>query len=64
MNKDTALILGMIVLIITLVILGPLATIFAVNTLFAAGWAYSFTNWFSVIWLQAVVYGIGRAAKK
>ena len=64
MNKETISIVGLILLILAAVVLGPLATIFSVNTLFATAWAYSFKNWFAVVWLQMLIYGWFKASTK
>ena len=41
-----------IALLILLIILGPLATIAALNTVFGLQIAYSFWTWLGVAWLQ------------
>lgn len=47
-------ILGLLVLIVLLIILGPLATIWAINTLFpVAAIPYTFWTWLAVIVLGA-----------
>lgn len=56
--------IALVVFVIALIILGPLATIFSVNTLFGTAWSYSFANWFSVVWLINIFYGLGRVIKK
>lgn len=40
---------GIIVLVLILALLWPLVVIWAVNTLFAMGIAYSFWNWLAVL---------------
>lgn len=35
--------------------IGPLLTIFAFKTLFAAGLSYNFATWFSITWLQILL---------
>lgn len=40
--------------------IGPLWTIFAFNTLFAAGLSYNFATWFSIAWLQTLLNVILR----
>ena len=47
-----------IVLLVTLVIvMGPLLMIWALNTLFALGIAYTFWNWLAVVVLTALFTG-------
>lgn len=62
MNSSTALIV--IFLVIAIALLGPLFILFAVNTLFGTGLAYSFANWFSVLVLKGTVVGIARQVGK
>lgn len=62
MNSPTALIV--VLLVIATVLLGPLFILFAVNTLFGTGLAYSFANWFSVLILKGTVVGIARQIGK
>lgn len=44
---------GIIIFLITWIILWPLAAIWAVNTLFGLGIAYTFWNWLAVVVLTA-----------
>jgi hypothetical protein len=47
-------ILGLVVLVVLLIVLGPLATIWAINTLFPiVAIPYTFWNWLAVIVLGA-----------
>jgi hypothetical protein len=41
---------------IALIILGPLATIWALNTLFLLSIAYTFETWLATMILQSIVY--------
>jgi uncharacterized membrane protein len=56
-----------ILLVITLVALGPLAVIWAVNTLFGAGIAYTIWTWLAVIvlsvWIQTRVGRNGKTSR-
>lgn len=52
--KDAIGVIGIIVLLIILVGLGPLVTLFALNALFQLNIAYTFVNWFAVAWLSAL----------
>ena len=63
MNKTT-LGLGLLLAILLAAALGPLLILFAVNTLFKAGLAYSFVNWFSVLVLKAITVGALRQVGK
>lgn len=52
--KNFILIVGLIVLVVLVVLVGPLLTIWAVNSLFPAlAIPYTLTNWFAVIILGA-----------
>lgn len=46
-----------LLLILGLIVVGPLITIWAVNTLFGLGIAYTFWTWLAVVWLQMVTFG-------
>jgi len=55
MKTSTAI--GLILLIVALIILGPLATIWSLNTLFGLGIAYTFWTWLAAVWLSMVTFG-------
>lgn len=40
-----------------LLVVGPLVTIWALNSLFSLNIESSFANWFAVIWLSMIVSG-------
>lgn len=75
-TKELELELGLIVqglalVIIALLLIGlfvllaffPLITIWSLNTLFATGIAYNFTNWFAVVFIQATIRGLTKSSK-
>lgn len=45
----------LVLMVVVLLVLGPLATIWALNTLFALGIAYNFWTWLAVIVLGAAI---------
>lgn len=47
---------GLALLVLALIVLGPLAVIWALNTLFSLGIAYTFWNWLAVVVLQSFVF--------
>jgi hypothetical protein len=49
--------IGLLLLIVTLIVLGPLATIWSLNTLFGLGIAYTFWTWLAAVWLSMVTFG-------
>lgn len=51
MNKIVLLVL----LIIVLIIVGPLITIWSLNTLFGLGIAYTIWTWLAMAWIGAVL---------
>lgn len=54
-------IVGLIVLYVVLVIVGPIITIWSLNTLFSLGIAYTFWTWLAVIVLGTFINSnIGR----
>jgi hypothetical protein len=59
--KMTKGIVGLIVLYVVLVIVGPIITIWSLNTLFSLGIAYTFWTWLAVIVLGTFINSnIGR----
>lgn len=46
----------LIAIILFLIIIGPIFTIAALNTLFALGIAYNIYTWFAVLWLQFLLF--------
>lgn len=54
--KTTALI-GWLLLVVAAIILGPIATIWSINTLFSLTIPYQFETWCAVVWLSMVTFG-------
>ena len=52
-----------IILVAIVIAVGPLATIFAINTLFSTGIAYNFWTWISVVILNVNIIGAIKAKK-
>jgi hypothetical protein len=48
-------IVGLVLLIAVLVLIGPFVTIWALNTLFGLGIAYTFWTWVAIVWLGLVL---------
>ena len=59
MNDTNKLVAALIIitLIIGLIILSPMFTIVALNTLFGLGIAMNFWTWLSMFWLQMLLVG-------
>ena len=55
--KETLGIVGLIILIITLIGVGPVITIWSLNTLFNMGIAYNIWTWLSTVWLCLLAFG-------
>lgn len=55
--KETLGIVGLIILIIALIGVGPVITIWSINTLFSMNITYSLWTWLSVVWLSLVTFG-------
>lgn len=53
--NDLVKIAGIITLIVLLVVFGPLATIWALNTVFSLNIAYTFWTWLGTLVLQSLV---------
>jgi len=47
--SDTVKFFALLVLILALIVIGPLLTIWALNTLFATGIEYNLKNWAAVV---------------
>ena len=54
----------LIVLVITLVGVGPVLTIMSMNALFGLSITITFWNWLAVVWLSMVANGIATARYK
>lgn len=50
--KETLGIVGLIILIIALIGVGPILTLVSVNALFGLNIAYTLGNWLAVVWLS------------
>jgi len=59
MNDINKLVVALIIitLVIGLIILGPMFTIVALNTLFGLGITMNFWTWLSMFWLQMLLVG-------
>jgi len=53
------MLLGALCLIVTLIAVGPLITIWSLNTLFGLGIAYTFWTWLATLWLVGITVGRG-----
>jgi len=54
----------LILFLIAVIVLAPLVTIWALNTLFGLGIAYTFWTWAAAVWLQGIFGGAIAAASK
>ena len=62
---DFIKILGVAVLLLTIIIIFPLLTIAALNTLFSLGIQYTVWTWLSVVWIQMMTFGgVAASARK
>ena len=50
-------IFGLLAFVEVMIIFGPFISIWALNTLFGLGIAYSFKTWLAAIWIQMVTFG-------
>ena len=53
----TSVAFGYLVVIVALIVFGPLATIWSLNTLFGLGIEYSLWTWLAMVWLSTVTFG-------
>lgn len=57
-------ILSIIVIVLAIVIFGPIATIWSLNTLFGFAIPISLDTWLSAFWLSAIVGGTTAFSRK
>lgn len=62
-EKTVAGITIMVILAVVVLAFFPLITIWSLNTLFATGIAYNFTNWFAIVFIQATIRGLTKSSK-
>jgi hypothetical protein len=48
---------GLLIVVILMIVFGPLATIWSLNTLFGLGIAYTFWTWLAMAWLSLATFG-------
>lgn len=53
-NVSPATMIAIVIFIVALVALGPLVVIWALNTIFGLGIAYTFLNWLAMIVIMGV----------
>ena len=59
MDKTKIIVVALLaVLLVILTIVGPLITIWSLNTIFGLQIPYEFKSWAAVIWLMTVFHGI------
>jgi multidrug transporter EmrE-like cation transporter len=55
--SDTIKLVGLVGLLILLIVFSPLITLWALNTLFNLGIAYTIWTWLATAWLSLVTFG-------
>ena len=63
-TAGAAVALSFITLVVVLIVFGPLASIWAVNTLFGTAIEYSFTTWMATAWLHILLTGTAVKTSK
>lgn len=63
-STKLAVVLVFLALIVFVSVLGPIFTIWSLNTLFGLEIPYTFTSWLAVLWLMTVLHGIKMSLKK
>lgn len=46
---------ALLILLVFLIIIGPVLTIWSLNTLFGTGIEFTVTNWLAVLWITVVL---------
>ena len=55
--NNTASMLIWLAILIAMIIFGPFATIWSINTLFGTTIAFTFETWLATVWLSMVTFG-------
>ena len=55
---------ALILFLVAIIVLAPLVTIWALNTVFGLGIAYTFWTWLGTLWLQGIIGGAVAATKR
>lgn len=63
-TTNMAVVLGLLALVVILIVVGPLVSIWAVNTLFGTAIEYSFTTWLATAWLHVLLTGTAVKTSK
>lgn len=51
-------------ILLLVIVFGPLATIWALNTLFGFNIEYNIATWFAALWLSSIVHGTSTNRSK
>lgn len=62
-DLSTEEVIAVVIIVILLAVMMPFAFIWAINTLFATGLAYSFWNWLAMVIFTSFVGGIFGAGR-
>lgn len=62
--KSSLAIVGLVLLLVALIGVGPVLTILSLNALFGLGIGITIWNWLSVVWLSTIAVGIASAGNK
>lgn len=54
----------LLAIVIVLIVVGPIFTIWSLNTLFSMEIPYNFQTWVAMIWVHTILYGIRTSFKK
>jgi len=54
----------LILFLVAVIVFAPLVTIWALNTVFSLGVAYTFWTWLGILWLQGIIGGAVAASGK
>lgn len=61
---EVFVIVVLLIVVFALVILGPIFTIWSLNTLFGLGIPYTFKTWCATIWIHTILHGIRTSFKR
>ena len=56
-DADVPMVIFVILILLSIVVFAPLATLWSLNTLFGLGIAYGFYEWLAIVWLSMVTFG-------
>jgi len=61
---EILVVLVLLAMVIVLIIVGPIFTIWSLNTLFQMEIPYNFQTWVAMVWVHTILHGVRASFKK